>query len=55
MARSRECRRVNLDRPKQLLLARILRACYSSNFRGRTRVMLLIARKVKALQTVPIN
>lgn len=41
--------------PKLPLLARILRACYRSKFRGRTAVMLLLARKVKALQTVPIN
>ena len=41
--------------PKLPLLARILRACYRSKVRGRTTVMLLLARTFKTLQMVPIN
>jgi FkbM family methyltransferase len=42
--------------PEELpLLAKILRAYYRTNLRGRTRVTLLLARHVKSLQRVPIR
>jgi len=37
------------------LLARILQAYYRTNLRGRTRATLLLARRVKSLQAVPIR
>jgi FkbM family methyltransferase len=44
-----------LKRPELPLLARILKAYYRTNLRGRTRLTLLLARRMKSLQAVPIR